>query len=114
MDEVKANMLGWTTETFADLHVIHQRYTGSADGLWGGWVKNGRANYVCSYHPLFMLSKCLRRIPRKPFLIGSLGLMYGFLTGYLKGIPQVDDPKTIAYLRRQQLSRLLGRQTIWR
>lgn len=114
MDEVKANMLGWTTETFSNLHLIHHRYTGSADGLWGGWVKNGRANYVCGYHPLFMLGKCLRRIPHKPFLIGSFGLMYGFLTGYLKGIPQVDDPKTIAYLRRQQLSRLLGRQTIWR
>jgi poly-beta-1,6-N-acetyl-D-glucosamine synthase len=114
MDEVKANMLGWKTESFPDLHLLHHRYTGSAEGLWSGLVKNGRANYICGYHPLFMLLKCFRRLVYKPFLIGSIGLMYGFISGYLKRVPQVDDTQTIAYLRRQQLGRLLGKQTIWR
>jgi hypothetical protein len=77
-------------------------------------VKNGRANYVCGYHPLFMLVKCFLRLPQRPYVIGSLGLLYGFVSGYLKQIPQVDDVKTIGFLRRQQLCRLWGRQTIWR
>jgi poly-beta-1,6-N-acetyl-D-glucosamine synthase len=114
MDEVKANMLGWTTQSFGDLELIHHRYTGSADGLWGGHVKNGRANYICGYHPLFMFGKCVRRLIHRPYIIGSIGLMYGFLTGYLKRIPQVNEPETIAYLRRQQLGRLSGKETIWR
>jgi glycosyltransferase involved in cell wall biosynthesis len=114
MDEVKANRMGWSTETFSDLHLVHHRKTGSADGLWGGLVKNGRANYVCGYHPLFMLTKCAKRLFERPYVIGSVALLYGFLTGYLKRIPQVRDPETIGYLRRQQMGRLLGRETIWR
>ena len=114
LDEVKANSLGWSTRSFRNLHLLHHRETGSADGLWPTLVKYGRANYICGYHPLFMVSKCIVRLLQKPYVLGSLGLMYGFVTGYLKHIPQVDDPATIAYLRRQQLSRLQGRQTIWR
>jgi len=114
MDEVKASMLGWTSRSFSNLHILHHRLTGTAEGIWGGLVKNGRANYVCGYHPLFMLSKCLVRLFRRPYIIGSLGLFYGFVSGYLKRIPQVDDPGTIGYLRREQLKRLLGKETIWR
>lgn len=113
MDEVKANSLGWSTRSFEDLHLIHHRPTGEADGLWRGLVKYGRANYICGYHPLFMLGKCLRRLGLKPPLLGSFALMYGYVTGYLKRIPQVDDPVAIAYLRRQQLNRLTGRTSIW-
>jgi hypothetical protein len=40
--------------------------------------------------------------------------MYGFLSGYFKGIPQVDEPDSIKYLRRQQLARLTGRDSIWK
>jgi len=113
-DEVKANRLGWSTRSFPNLYLLHHRETGSADGLWPTLVKYGRANYICGYHPLFMLSKCLVRLIQRPYICGSMGLMYGFVTGYIKRIPQVDDPATIAYLRREQLSRLWGRETIWR
>jgi biofilm PGA synthesis N-glycosyltransferase PgaC len=114
LDEVKANSLGWSTRSFRNLHLHHHRETGSADGLWPTLVKYGRANYICGYHPLFMLSKCIVRLVQQPYILGSIGLMYGFVTGYLQHIPQVDDPATIAYLRRQQLSRLRGGETIWR
>lgn len=114
IDEVKANSLGWSTLSFGDLHLIHHRHTGTADGFWQGLVKYGRANYICGYHPLFMLSKCIVRLVRKPYIIGSIGLMYGFVFAYLTRVPQVDDRATIAYLRRQQISRLLHRETIWR
>lgn len=113
IDEVKANSLGWVTRSFRDLHLIHHRPTGSADGLWGGLVKNGRANYICAYHPLFMVAKCLRRLVQRPRIVGSVALMYGFVSGYLKRLPQVNDPAMIAYLRRQQISRLAGRKSIW-
>ena len=113
MDEVKANSLGWTTKSFRTLHLLHHRATGTADGFWGGFVKYGRANYICGYHPLFMLGKCLRRLKQKPILLGSLALMYGYASGYVKRIPRVNDPGAIAYLRRQQLNCLVGRASIW-
>jgi hypothetical protein len=60
-----------------------------------------------------MICKCLLRLPRKPRVVGGVVLMYGYVTGYLKRIPQIDDPKAIAYIRRQQRNRLFGRESIW-
>jgi len=114
LDEVKANMLGWTTHSFPDLKLIHHKYTGSADGTWGGWVKNGRANYIAGYHPLFMTVKCIKRAFQRPYLISALGLFYGFIAGYLKGVQQVPDPALIRYLRNQQICRLLLKDSIWK
>lgn len=114
LDEVKAQMLGWTTRSFADLRIIHHRYTGSADGSWKTYKKNGTANYFSGYHPVFMLAKCAWRLVQKPYVVASAGLLCGYLAAYLRRIPRVNDPQLIAYLRRQQLGRLLGRETIWK
>jgi glycosyltransferase involved in cell wall biosynthesis len=114
MDEVKAQMLGWTTRTLPGLQVLHHRPTGKNDGTWGAGFKNGRANYICGYHPLFMLLKCAKRLKEKPYLIQSASLFWGFMSGYLQRVRQVDDRPTIKYLRRQQMNRLLGGETIWR
>ena len=114
LDEVKANMLGWKSQTFAELKVVHYRYTGAADGQWKTYIKYGRANYISGYHPLFMVFKCLKRVVEKPILMGSFGLFYGYVSGYFKGIPQVDDKALIAYLRKQQLNKMFLRETIWK
>ena len=113
LDEVKANMLGWTSETFTDLELVQYRFTGAADGQWKSFVKYGRANYVTGYHPLFMILKCLRRLPQRPVLVGSIGLLYGFVSGYVKGVPKVDDHALIAYVRKQQLNRIFMKESIW-
>lgn len=114
VDEVKANMLGWTTMSFAGLHLIHHRFTGAAYGLWGGLVKDGKIDYVNGYHPLFVLAKWLARLFRRPYLLGSFALAYGYFAARLQRVPQVDDPDLIRYLRGQQLARILGRETIWK
>jgi len=113
LDEVKANMLGWRTFTFPDLQLVHHRETGGADGTWKNWVKNGRANYVVGYHPLFMLAKCARRLLEKPYLIVGVGLLYGYVTGYLFRAPCNREPDVIRYLRQQQLRRLFLQSSIW-
>ena len=114
IDEVKANMLGWTSRSFDEIPLNQQRPTGTAESRWKDLVKCGRARYVSGYHPLFMAGSCFVRLLRAPFIVGSAGLLYGYVTGYLKHLPQVDDPGFIRYLRDQQLRRLMGRETIWR
>lgn len=113
LDELKANMLGWTTKGFAELKVIHLRSTGGAYGVWRDWVKNGLANYISGYHPLFMFFKCLKRMILKPYLLISLGLAYGFMSGYVKRIPRIEDKVLISYLRKEQVKRLCFRNSIW-
>ncbi len=114
IDEVKANMLGWNTETFEDLRLIHHRLTGSADGLLRDRVKYGLVCFTCGYHPLFVLARCLYRLVRKPYIIGSLAMLFGFLKGYFTHMPRVNDKSLIRYVRTQQLRRLFGLNTVWR
>lgn len=113
LDEVKANMLGWETRSFLDLTALHHRYTGSAYGIWQDSVKNGLGGYIAGYHPLFMISKCIKRFVQKPYSINALGLLCGYVSGYIKNIPQVSDRDLITYLRQQQLRRLMFRKSIW-
>jgi biofilm PGA synthesis N-glycosyltransferase PgaC len=113
VDELKANMKGWSSLTLRDVKIVHHRPAGAAYGTWSNWVKNGRANYVAGYHPVFMFMKCLSRIFKRPYGIAALGLCVGFCGGYIKRSRRVDDPDFIRYFRDQQVRRLLGRPSLW-
>jgi poly-beta-1,6-N-acetyl-D-glucosamine synthase len=114
IDEVKANMWRWRTYSFSELHLLHHRPTGSADGVVRDSVKHGVVCYVSGYHPLFFVGSCFRRLLKKPYVICSLAMCYGFLKAYIANTPRVDDAGMIKYLRVQQLRRLCGLETIWK
>lgn len=113
VDELKANMLGWTTRTFPELKVEQLKHTGTADGPWRNWEKNGVGSYVACYDPLFVLAKCLCLGLRPPYLVAGLALGWGYLSGYLRRLPRVEDPEFRQYVRQQQRNRLLGRPSLW-
>jgi glycosyltransferase involved in cell wall biosynthesis len=114
VDEVKANMLGWKTMSFSDIQMIHHRFTGSSWGRWGGLTKDGKIDYVTGYHPLFVALKVLKRTARKPYILGSLAHLYGYVSARAEKLERVDDPDVIRYLRRQQLARIFCGQSIWK
>lgn len=113
LDEVKANMLGWSTRSSPN-NVMHYRFTGAANGNWQNAVKNGIWSHICGYHPLYMLLRCGNAIFHKPYLIGAAGLMYGFVLGKVQGVPMADDAKTVRFLRQQQLRRMCFRTSVWK
>ena len=113
LDEVKANMLGWSTRTFAHLKVAHHRATGSANGAWQNAVKNGVWSYIAGYHPLYMLARCARSTMEKPYFFCAIGLLYGYVRGYLQGTPRAEK-QLVRYVRSQQVRRLSFRPTIWK
>jgi glycosyltransferase involved in cell wall biosynthesis len=114
VDEAQANRLGWRSRSFADLKVIHYRPTGAAQGAWRDGVKMGRAAYISGYHPLFMIARCIKRIFQKPYFVVAIAHGYGFVTGYLKYVPQVKDQGLIRYVRDEQLRRLFFLKSIWK
>jgi glycosyltransferase involved in cell wall biosynthesis len=114
IDELKANMLGWSTSSFPELLLIQHKLTGSADGGWKNWVKNGRANFNTGYHPLFMFIKCIKRLAQKPYITGGVGLLYGYFEAYFGGIEPIDDPEFVKYVRKEQMNRLLFRESLWK
>jgi glycosyltransferase involved in cell wall biosynthesis len=114
VDELKANQLGWITRTFSDIQLIQHRVAGAVWGTWGDAVNEGEADYIVGYHPLFFCLKCARHIFNSPYVIRSLGIAYGFLRGIVRRSPHMGDRKLRAYLRLQQLRRLIGVSSIWK
>jgi biofilm PGA synthesis N-glycosyltransferase PgaC len=114
LDEVQANRFGWRTITFDEIKVLHLRPTGAVQGVWRDGVKMGRAAYICGYHPLFMMMKCVKRTFSKPYVLSSLAHGYGFVSGYFKNVTQFQDRALIRYLRKQQLRRLFLLDSIWK
>jgi glycosyltransferase involved in cell wall biosynthesis len=113
LDEVKATMLGWRTESFADLEVVQHRYTGEASGQLSNWRKNGEACYVVGYHPVFLMARALVRATRRPYAVAGLGLVWGYVEAALRRRARIPDPDLVRYLRRQQLRRLVGLPSVW-
>lgn len=113
LDELSANMLGWQTETLREVTALHHRTTGAAYGTWSDSRKNGLANYVVGYHPLFMLGKCFKRGLVRHQPLSALGLLAGYVGGYVRGSPRVEDRRLIRYVREQQLRHLFLRPSIW-
>ena len=110
VDEIRASMLGWMTESFPDVSAVHHRPTGGA-GRWRDMIKRGQGCYVAGYHPLYVAARCLRHLGCKPYLLGSLGMGAGFVGGYLGG--QQRDPALVRYVHEQQWRRLRGATTMW-
>jgi hypothetical protein len=106
-------MLGYVTYTFPELKLWHHRAAGGAQGTWKNWVKNGLANYVAGYHPAFMGCKCAKRALARPYGIAAAGLLVGFVKGYVRRIPQVNNKDLIRFVRQQQLRKLFGGQSLW-
>jgi len=114
IDEVKANMLGWKTYSFPELHLLHHRFTGTEEGLLRDRVKHGSACYISGYHPLYVAAKCIARLPQRPYVIGSAAILYGFLKAYVTRLPRLEDRSYLSYIRSQQLKRLCGMESIWK
>lgn len=114
LDELKANMLGWQTRSFPHLQLLHKRHTGAADGALRNAFKDGRADYVSTYHPLFFAAKFVKRLFRWPYFVTAAALAWGFLSGYLYRMPRGTDAQLAGYIRGQQLRRLFLRESIWK
>lgn len=113
VDEIQANHLGWMTRTFPDLQLIHHRATGGALGNWTTSLKDGQADYIVGYHPIFFAVRCGRTMFRAPYFLKGIGLACGFLSALVKGVPRMGNRELRDYLRKQQMRRLLGRSSIW-
>ena len=113
IDELMANQNGWRSYTFRDITLIQHRETGRASSRWQDYVKNGRANYLTGYHPVFMLLKCVRRLFCRPYFLMSLGLGWGFLSAYCKRTPRPVNHAFVKYVHQEQINSLLGKPSLW-
>jgi glycosyltransferase involved in cell wall biosynthesis len=107
--EVMARMRGWEVHAFADLVVRGNRKVcmGRSSDIRIKFDLGGM-DYSLGYHPLFEAGRCALRMQEPPYVIGSLARLAGFLWAGLKGCPMALPDDVTAYLRREQLGRMIS------
>jgi glycosyltransferase involved in cell wall biosynthesis len=107
LDETDARRLGWTTLGDPNIEIRHHRLQGKALGTVRSRLVWGYGAYAIGSHPLFAVGRGVFRMAERPWVIGGLALIAGFFLGYLKpGVGRNPNPKSIHYLRREQMYRL--------
>ncbi|HZY59345.1 MAG TPA: glycosyltransferase family A protein [Candidatus Binataceae bacterium] len=113
IDGAKALRAGFATRSFGHIRCLHHRPQGSATGLLRGRYQIGRSAWYVGYSPLFLLAAAARRAVCRPFLLGSIMMVAGYVEGFLRRRPRIDDPDLISFIRRQQMRRLLLLDSQW-
>jgi biofilm PGA synthesis N-glycosyltransferase PgaC len=105
IEEVKANVRGWRTETFEHLPFEHHRPMGRRDGSrTRAWALEGRGSHHMGYRPSYLVIRALFQARRDP---AALAMIPGFAAAALRAEPRHSDPAVRAYVRRQQSLRRL-------
>lgn len=105
--QVSLEMMGWTAAAFPDLKIFHHRRTGEAGHLVQHSFQQGRMDYGFGSHPLFEMLKCLRRASTRPFLIGAIARLLGFLWSSVRKEARPVSNEFVGFLRNQQRQRML-------
>ncbi len=106
---VMARMVGWKAWSFPDIKVIHLRPTGTgaAENILSVRFRQGICEYNLASQPLFFLLKILRRVVlEKPYIIGSLSRLTGYLWAALRRDEIVLPIEVVKFFRKEQLARV--------
>ncbi|BBB61145.1 glycosyl transferase family A [Undibacterium sp. KW1] len=109
IDVHTARMKGWTTKSFLhpDAILMHHRLMGSSDkNVYRGRLRWGRGIWFMGYHPLYALASGIFRMREKPFVIGGLLIIAGYLGAAIKRAPRYENPEFREHLHRWQLGQI--------
>ena len=106
--DVMAMMHDWKISTFPELTVMHLRPDGlfTKVNVFRRGMRWGRRFYMLGYHPVFYFGQCVRRVGRRPLVIGSFCQLIGFLVATLQGDQRPVPAEFVRFLRRSQMERL--------
>ncbi len=102
-----ARMKGWKTQTFIEKTCTHHRKIGTGDSskLMAAF-KYGQKNYYLGGHPLWHLSRSIFQMKNKPYIIGGLLLLWGYLWASIKRMERPVSPELMKFYRAEQMQRL--------
>lgn len=105
----RCRMLGWKAKSFSDetLRFIHLRPMGSSfRSIFHGRLRWGRGQYFMGTHPLYALAIAVYRMMERPFVVGGVCILLGYISGFVRRMKRYEDPAFRRHLRRWQLARL--------
>lgn len=102
-DILSAQMDGWETKCFNDLKVVHFKLTG---GLRKGFTRGkfllGKLQYRFGYTFYYTFLKAVYRLTERPCVIGSLGIVFGYLFAWINQEKKIFSPEMVFFLRMKQ------------
>lgn len=110
IDGHKCRMNGWIAVSWdvPELRFIHLRPQGSSHkGVYTGRVRQGYGQYYMGTGFLFLFASAVSRMNQKPYVLGQLAVLWGWLDGALRGKPRYADLEFRKFLRRYQMRALL-------
>ena len=106
----RCRMRGWIACSWddPDIRFVHLRPMGSTQqSIYAGRMRHGYGQYFMGTGFLWMLATALFRIPEKPYVIGGLFILWGWLKSRIKRLPRYEEPGFREFLRRYQWRALL-------
>ena len=99
----QCRMRGWIACSWdePELRFIHLRPMGSSQqSIYAGRVRHGYGQYFMGTGFLFTAAGALARLNQKPYVLGSLAILWGWLKAAAQRRPRFEDPKFRRFLRR--------------
>lgn len=101
----RCRMLGWKACSWdePDLRFIHLRQMGSSQvSVLTGRMRHGYGQYFMGTGFLYMLASAISRVSQKPYLIGSIAMLWGWVWSTFLGRPRYADADFRRFLRQYQ------------
>jgi biofilm PGA synthesis N-glycosyltransferase PgaC len=102
-------MHGWAACSWdePDLRFVHLRPMGSSQqGILTGRMRHGYGQYYMGTGFLYLAASALSRINQKPYVLGSLAMMWGWIQSAALGKPRYANLEFRRFLRRYQMRSL--------
>jgi biofilm PGA synthesis N-glycosyltransferase PgaC len=107
-------MHGWIACSWdePELRFVHLRPMGSSQqSVYTGRMRHGYGQYFMGTGFLFLAASALSRLNQKPYVLGSLAMMWGWINSAAQRKPRYDNLIFRRFLRRYQMRALfVGKQ----
>jgi biofilm PGA synthesis N-glycosyltransferase PgaC len=104
---ITSRMKGWKTRTFTDQVCLHHRPIGSAErGMVKAKFRDGALDYALGGHPLWEMFRTAYQLTRRPYVVGGVVLLAGYVNAALRGGERPVSAELVAFRRREQMKRL--------
>ncbi len=103
-------MKGWIACSWdePELRFVHLRPMGSSQqSIYTGRMRHGFGQYFMGTSLLFMTASAIYRINEKPYVLGSLAILWGWIRSALQAKPRYQDMEFRRFLRKYQMRALL-------
>lgn len=106
----QCRMNGWIAGSWdePDLRFVHLRPMGSSQqSIYTGRMRHGFGQYFMGTGFLFLFASAVSRMNQKPYVLGGLAMIWGWLSSALQRKPRYNNPEFRKFLRRYQWRSLL-------